>query len=548
MISFEDLADNARDAKDWVLARHLYAQQLGIAPDRADLWVQYGHALKESGIPRLAECAYRQAIALRPVDSDSYLQLGHVLKISGAVSAAAVAYTAATRFDQKSDAARDLAEIIRKHEKIAKARREWLMRHRDSDVWPSRTRTLCVDVSDLYRYEKKRPTGIQRVQMGVAMALMHDLMTELPLVFLRYDERRETWVQVSGLELSELSNSLKNCDGDRMAALSPVSVDEAPAFRFPEGACYLLLGTAWDNSSFALQMEKLKHEHRAKIVCMVHDAIPVVAPHFCAHGVPEQFGKWLDEILGVADGLLVSSSSTKFEIERYCAQRNLKHPPIHNVKLNVGLDRTADSQAVAAQQELVNALGFDPTGEEFVLCVGTIEPRKNHTTLFSTWLSLERAGQGMSVPRLICVGGLGWAPATLQSQLEAKIRSSGRIFVVSGLSDDALALLFWTCLFSVYPTLHEGWGLPVSESLAAGKLVLTGAHTSLVEAGGDFAHYVDVADADQIASKVRELLANRELIAGAEQRIRDGYKACTWTTVAEGILKETSSIASSVND
>lgn len=546
MLAFHNLADEARDRKDWILARHLYAEQLGFAPAKAHLWVQYGHALKESGAPRLAECAYRQAIALAPRVSDSYLQLGHLLKVSGALNAAAAAYTAATTLDQKSDAARDLAELIRRDQSIAKLRRDWLTHRREGQIWPIEA-TLCVDVGDLHSHQQRRPSGIQRVQMGISMALMHTFMAQFPLAFIRYDEARARWVQIPGLELTELSTALTTSKSSRRAALSPQPSDDAPEFIFPDGAYYLLLGAAWDSTCFAREIEKLKKNHRAKIICMVHDAIPVVAPHFSAQGVPERFGKWLEAALALADGFVTSSTSTKFEIELYSSQRNLRQPTICNVRLDVGLeDISADEDSDrVARQELEEALGFDPTGGEFVLCVGTIEPRKNHTTLFSAWLNLERAGCGVGVPRLVCVGRIGWTSQALQSQLEAKINASNLISVATDLSDAALALLYRTCLFTIYPSMHEGWGLPMSESLAFGKLVLAGAHTSLVEAGRDFAEYVDVTDAEHIQMRVRDHLENRGLIESAEHKIRRSYVSRTWSSVAEDFLKAAASISES---
>ncbi|GAN54795.1 tetratricopeptide repeat protein [Tanticharoenia sakaeratensis] len=100
------VADQARDRKDWPQAALGYRAALGRAADRAGLWVQYGHALKESGYITDAELAYRQAIARDPADADSYVQLGHALKLLQRRDEAREAYRHAFQIDRSSEQAR----------------------------------------------------------------------------------------------------------------------------------------------------------------------------------------------------------------------------------------------------------------------------------------------------------------------------------------------------------------------------------------------------------------------------------------------------------
>lgn len=93
-------ARRARAARDWPLAALHYRLALRHAPERPGLWVQYGHALKESGHFTAAEEAYRRSIALAPEVADTHLQLGHLLKIQGAAGAAAAAYLRALALDR----------------------------------------------------------------------------------------------------------------------------------------------------------------------------------------------------------------------------------------------------------------------------------------------------------------------------------------------------------------------------------------------------------------------------------------------------------------
>src|SRR6266850_4034532 len=100
-------ADHARVAGEWQLAAALYRIALKRTPNRPPIWIQYGHALKESGSPAEAENAYRAAIAYGPADADAHLQLGHVRKLQGKRYEAEAAYRRARALDPSSlDAAR----------------------------------------------------------------------------------------------------------------------------------------------------------------------------------------------------------------------------------------------------------------------------------------------------------------------------------------------------------------------------------------------------------------------------------------------------------
>ncbi|HTV43953.1 MAG TPA: tetratricopeptide repeat protein [Stellaceae bacterium] len=99
--------DRARDAKQWELAARHYHKALARDPRDAPCWVQYGHALKESGRLPEAEAAYRHALASAPAVADTHLQLGHVLKLQGQAEAAQAAYLRALALDPDMAHARE---------------------------------------------------------------------------------------------------------------------------------------------------------------------------------------------------------------------------------------------------------------------------------------------------------------------------------------------------------------------------------------------------------------------------------------------------------
>jgi len=105
-------ADAARDARDWATAARTYREVLDLTPERADIFVQYGHALKESGDLDAAQEAYRHAIALEGEVADFHLQLGHALKLLGRRDEARESYRRANELaPDLADAALELRAL-----------------------------------------------------------------------------------------------------------------------------------------------------------------------------------------------------------------------------------------------------------------------------------------------------------------------------------------------------------------------------------------------------------------------------------------------------
>jgi Tfp pilus assembly protein PilF len=106
------LADRARDARQWDAAVRHYRTALARNPRNPPIWVQYGHALKETGSYVAAEAAYHRAIAGDPTAADPYLQLGHVVKLQGRTQEAKAAYLRAFLIDRsRHEPAGELAAL-----------------------------------------------------------------------------------------------------------------------------------------------------------------------------------------------------------------------------------------------------------------------------------------------------------------------------------------------------------------------------------------------------------------------------------------------------
>jgi glycosyltransferase involved in cell wall biosynthesis len=141
--------------------------------------------------------------------------------------------------------------------------------------------------------------------------------------------------------------------------------------------------------------------------------------------------------------------------------------------------------------------------DEFLLYVGTVEPRKNLLTLVRAFVELLRATD--SRPQLVIAGKKGW----LSDDLYAHIKESGaadRILLTGYVTDDELRALYSSCRAFVYPSLYEGFGLPPLEAMACGAPVIASDIPSIREVTGEAARLVDPLNVNALAQSILALL------------------------------------------
>jgi glycosyltransferase involved in cell wall biosynthesis len=174
------------------------------------------------------------------------------------------------------------------------------------------------------------------------------------------------------------------------------------------------------------------------------------------------------------------------------------------------------------------------SGSPFVLFVSTIEKRKNHELLYRVWVRLIESG--CEVPQLLFVGMRGWGVDELLADISRDRRVKNRIHVLNNVSDAELTFLYDRCLYTLYPSFYEGWGLPVVESLAFGKFCLCSNAGSLTEAGEDFCEYIDPWDVNAWTSKIRYFVENPEEIEKRNRNAALSFKAHSWEETSRKIM------------
>jgi glycosyltransferase involved in cell wall biosynthesis len=286
------------------------------------------------------------------------------------------------------------------------------------------------------------------------------------------------------------------------------------------------LGASWGFPRYMEHIAAAKRRYGIKFSVLISDLIPLEHEALVEQWHVVQFRKWIKEAISNSDVLLNVSKYSRDMLVKLAAEAGWPLPRVEVLDLGTGLsDRTI------AQGRKITSLP-----QRFVLVVSTIEIRKNHRLLVRVWRRLIERHGADAVPVLIFAGQIGWMVENLLAELGACNYLDGKINLVHGLSDTELRQAYRSCLFTIFPSLCEGWGLPIAESLIQGKFCVASNRTSIPEVGGDFVDYFDPSDDEDALAKIERLLFDPAYLASREARVRDEYRPRSWADCVHGLI------------
>ncbi len=256
----------------------------------------------------------------------------------------------------------------------------------------------------------------------------------------------------------------------------------------------------------------------APLVVTVHDLCVVKFPQWFPRRWQAFHRRGLELTMKLASAILVDSDSTYSDLLELYPGSGKR---VRIIPLGVEAPPRPDPERVQASLRRMGIAG------EFVLCVGTLEPRKNLLRLIEAF---ERVGGDRT---LVLAGAPGWDYGDVQRAAE---QSGGRVILTGYVGPLELEALFAGATLFAYPSLYEGFGLPVLEAMARGVPVLTSNISSLAEVGAEACLMVDAGDTESIAAGLGELLDD----AGLRERLRAAGEAkagsYTWEKTARKTL------------
>lgn len=293
---------------------------------------------------------------------------------------------------------------------------------------------------------------------------------------------------------------------------------------FETGDIVFISGGNWLVRNYAEDLLAAKKAIDFKLVHLVNDIIALRNPGLTNPGARKIIGSYFDKIFNGCDALVAISESTKQDIEWYAKENKLNQPPVYLIKLGDNIELEA-GQGKAQKPDA-------DIPKPFVLTVGTLEIRKNYRILYYVYKLAKQ--QNVELPHLIISGRKGWMNEETYFLLTKDADVKDKITILKDVTDDGLKWLYDNCEFTIFPSMYEGWGLPVAESLKHGKCCIAGNVSSMPEVGGNLVKYVSPYDPASMVKAMAEL-SQPAVRRKMETKIKAEYKPQTWQQTAEEV-------------
>lgn len=262
-----------------------------------------------------------------------------------------------------------------------------------------------------------------------------------------------------------------------------------------------------------------------KMVATVFDMTPFLFPQFHLEKTIQLDKVRLDRIKKYADLVITISQNSKKDFLKFAPGKRVEviYPSVSEMFLE---------NFYYKKDELVmkkNSLKPNGLRQGYILCVATLEPRKNVEGLIRAIAKLASQGQALRAYKLVIAGAKGWMSDHVY-QLPKKLGIEDNVKFIGRVEDEDLPALYKNALCLVYPSIYEGFGIPILEAQACGCPVIASNTSSMPEVGGRGALYVNPSSVDEIAKAIRGFGEFREMLieAGFEN-----VKRFSWEKSAE---------------
>lgn len=362
-----------------------------------------------------------------------------------------------------------------------------------------------LDVTRLIwrRWKGRLPTGIDRVCLAY---LRHFGSRAQAVVQHRYLRR------VLGRDASrELFALLEGPSAQFRAKLPLGSLRHLSGLNAGgNGRLYLNIGhTGLDSPGFRAWAKRTA----VRPIYLIHDLIPVTHPQFCRAGEADRHRERIRTVLDTAAGVIGNSQATLDELTAFAEDEALPVPPAQAAWLGV--------DSLPRPQQIIT-----PSRPTFVV-VGTIEARKNHLMLLRIWSRLvDRFGS--AAPRLLIIGQRGWEAEPVFEILDHSEKLRGHVIELNRCPDEELAEHLASSRALLFPSLAEGYGLPIIEALKAENPVIASDLPVFREIAAEIPTYLDPLDEAAWETAILDYSKPDSSTRSAQMERMRGYRAPTW--------------------
>ena len=248
-------------------------------------------------------------------------------------------------------------------------------------------------------------------------------------------------------------------------------------------------------------------------VYFVHDLIPITHPEYCREGEYERHLARMRMALATGVGIIGNSQATLDQLAQFAEAESVAVPP--SAAAWLGITPTPKPAQLA------------PSDRPTFVVVGTIEARKNHLFLLQVWTRIAQK-LGSAAPRLIIIGQRGWESEQAVDLLDRAPALKPVVTEIGGCSDEELSAHLRSACALLFPSLAEGYGLPLVEALGSGTPVIASDLPVFREIGQSIPTLIDPLDGPDWEQKILDF-ARPDSEARKAQRVKlDSFHVPTW--------------------
>jgi glycosyltransferase involved in cell wall biosynthesis len=261
---------------------------------------------------------------------------------------------------------------------------------------------------------------------------------------------------------------------------------------------------------------------KAKIITTVHDLTPIIMPQHHGPKIIQNFKRNLKWAQKEAQTIICDSYATQKDLISYFDSdpKLIAKTVVIHIAASKDFHYVEDKQKRRAVKDKYGITG------PYLLCLGTREPRKNLKRTIEAYLKAQ------APYKLVIAGKYGWGEDVNANTQNPNIITAGFV------DDNDLPSLYSSAKALIYPSLYEGFGLPVLEALNCQCPVITSRNSSLPEVAGDAALYVDPLSTESITKAIQKITTNDAVRGKLLLEAKNQVKKFSWTQTAKYTLKE----------
>lgn len=272
----------------------------------------------------------------------------------------------------------------------------------------------------------------------------------------------------------------------------------------------------------------VRHKEMRSVVT-IHDLAFKIFPQYFTGKDLRKLNLLADYAIIHATSLIAVSESTKQDILNF-------YPKVDKEKITVvqhGFEAGLFAQEISEDRRKTLLAKYGIESKQYFLYVGAIQPRKNLEVLMEAFEKVKEAGSNF---KLVLAGEKAWMWEGVLEKIEKSVFRDD-IIVIGAVAFEELPILYQNSFAFIFPSLYEGFGIPLLEAFASGVPVICANNSSLPEVGGEGALYFNAASSEELAKKIQNLLDDSDLQERLIEKGRAQLQKFSWEKCARETLE-----------